>query len=166
MNIRGGNLKPNILIECNAFRHKYALNPYYGDPVRVSLDETGKMTIRNIDATGQPSELLAQIDLSEQWVLDGAEAALILTNGEVSHKISFYPRSSVLQSLFLSPLVRAAFSPRFKAVIPIYDEFRRLILRFGVKVQRHRVLGPIIIGVLLAVCSLAAIIFFVSTMPA
>lgn len=159
-------MKPKTLIESNAFYHKIAINPNFGEPVRVAIDESGMLTVYKLDATGQLSGLVAQITLSDLWILDGAEAALLLTSGDISHRISFYPRVSPIQALILSPVLRAAFSPRFKAVLPVYDEFRRTILRFGVRVQKHRVLGPIIIGTLLAVGALAALMFIMPRLQA
>lgn len=142
-----------IVLEDQVTYHSVAINPSYGKPVKITLDSDNNMTIFTLDDAGRPLETMAQIALSEKWTFDGGDAAFKISSQEPSYKLDFYPRTQ----LYSMARLFSVFSPKYKAAASRYTLWREALIRAGVKVQKHRTLLPIVLGVVIAIVALAII---------
>ncbi len=136
-------MEPTIVLEDYAFYHPIAINPSYGKPVRITLDDKNNLTIYKLDDQRQPREMIARITLSDEWIFDGGDATFLLRSTTATYKLDFNPRTSLPSMAKLVSL----FSPKYKAAMNMYVKWKEAMIGAGVRVQKHRILLPIVIGV-------------------
>lgn len=148
-------MSPKIVVESKAFYHPYAYNPSFGIPIKITLDDVNVMSIYKLDNQENPIETIAQIKLTNEWIFDGGDATFTLRSSSEAYMLDFNPRVHLF--LFELTMLMSIFSPKFKAGMQAYGELREALIAAGVRVQKHRVLLPIVIGVLIALFLLVAL---------
>lgn len=146
-------MNTEILLEDTAFYHPYMNNPSYGIPVKITLNNEKMISVYKLDNQQKPAQILAQISLTDDWIFDGGDAAFTLKSSTETHRLDFNPRTQLpsLSMLF------SIFSPKYKAGMELYVKWKEAIVDMGVRVQKHRTLLPIVVGVVLAIVVLAGL---------